>query len=245
MPADQKTAGGGRNRFKISLTAVLNEEHEFPFSLANFEKYVMKEHSEENLEFYHALTRYRTQFARHFPNCISNLRSSRRGNTGSNSSMRSISSACASTNSLSQPSSSKPVGSSSETASEEVLTEQPTTEDDRRKMKDECERIQKLYLEPGSEKEINLPATLRKKVMIEIKDKGNHHPDVFKHCLEHVYLLMKTSSYPNFYRECVVHLKTNNLPMPEKSGSREMSLERRVLSKSNLAMRDASVRGAQ
>ncbi|KAI8912225.1 RGS domain-containing protein [Powellomyces hirtus] len=222
-----------RSKFKISLTAVLNDEVEYPFSLENFEKFVHKEHSEENLEFFHALTRYRESAAKHYPNCISNLRQRR---PGSHSSMRSISSAFASSSSLGN-------SRSMPTASEEMLAEKSDDKAGREKLKDEVELIVTLYMIPGSDKEVNLPSSVRKKVLTEVNEKKNYHPDVFKHALEHVYLMMKTSTYPNFYREAVAYLKEKNLPMPRIE--REGSTERRTLDRSrgnlSASARDAKV----
>ncbi|KAJ3161526.1 hypothetical protein HDU88_007331 [Geranomyces variabilis] len=219
----------GRNKYKISLTAVLHDDVEYPFSLANFEKYVRKEHSEENLEFFQAISRYRERAAKVYPSVHSSLRSRR---TTSHGSVRSISSAFASQASLSA----NPSGASRErlagAASEEVIDA-----GERDKLKEEVDKLVAVYMVPGAEKEVNVPATLRKKLMVEVNDKKNYHPDIFKPVEQHVYLMMKTSSYPNFYREAVTYLQSKNLPMPQKEPATERhTLER--ASRSNL--RDAT-----
>ncbi|KAJ3179382.1 hypothetical protein HDU87_002991 [Geranomyces variabilis] len=173
----------GRNKYKISLTAVLHDEVEYPFSLANFDKYVRKEHSEENLEFFQAISRYRERAAKVYPSVNSSLRSRR---TTSHGSVRSISSAFASQASLGA----SPNGPSREriggAASEEAIDA-----GERDKLKDEVDKLVALYVVPGAEKEVNVPATLRKKLMIEVNDKKNYHPDIFKPVEQHVYLMVR------------------------------------------------------
>ncbi|KAJ3158832.1 hypothetical protein HDU86_002519 [Geranomyces michiganensis] len=227
----------GRNKFKISLTAVLHDEVEYPFSLANFEKYVRKEHSEENLEFFQSIARYRERASKVWPSVHSSLRSRR---TTSHGSVRSISSAFASQASLGGAAAGAGGAAAASRerlapgASEEVLDA-----GERDKLKDEVDKLVALYVVPGADKEINIPATMRKKLMVEINDKKNYHPDIFKPVEQHVYLMMKTSSYPNFYREAVAYLQSKNLPMPKIE--REATTERHTLdraSRSNL--RDAT-----
>ncbi|KNC99880.1 uncharacterized protein SPPG_05252 [Spizellomyces punctatus DAOM BR117] len=195
-----------KNKYKISLTAVLNDEYESPFSLSDFEKFVQKEHSEENLAFWHSIMRYRENASKVFQNCPSTLRTRR---TGSHSSVRSMSSVFNSTASLQNRTATGSVHGS----------EEPLSEDKERELaalKDEIEMIVTLYMMPGSDKEVNLPAAIRKKVLVDINEKKNYHPDVFKHVLEHTYMMMKTSTYPNFYRHACHYLQQKNLPFPEK-----------------------------
>ncbi|KAI8822913.1 RGS domain-containing protein [Fimicolochytrium jonesii] len=211
-----------RNKYKITLTAVLQEEHESPFALEDFEKFVAKEHSEENLDFWNAVNAYRVKASRVFPNCPPTLRVRRQG---SHSSMRSISAAFQSTASL---------GSKHllHSTSEEALPEKDAQVDpaDQEKLKDDIDAIVKTYLLPGSEKEVNLPALMRKKVLAEITEKKNWHPDVFKTPLEHVYTIMKTSTYPNFYKQACAYLTERNLPFPDRriseTGETEYERER-------------------
>ncbi|KAL3897127.1 MAG: hypothetical protein SGCHY_003631 [Lobulomycetales sp.] len=60
-----------------------------------------------------------------------------------------------------------------------------------------------LFLTPESQKEVNLPQNVVKNVLSEIRDSENYHPDVLKPVLEKTYEMMKTSSFPNFYRQAV------------------------------------------
>ncbi|KAI8847942.1 RGS domain-containing protein [Chytridium lagenaria] len=54
---------------KVGLFQVLNDELEAPFSLADFYLFLRKEHSEENIEFYEEVERYK-QFAKTNPAAI-------------------------------------------------------------------------------------------------------------------------------------------------------------------------------
>ncbi|KAJ3180871.1 hypothetical protein HDU85_003956 [Gaertneriomyces sp. JEL0708] len=214
--ASSSTSPAKSSKFKISLTAVLNDEHDSPFSLADFEKFVQKEHSEENLEFWFALMRYRANASMFFhtkDHSSSSLLRYRR--TNSHISMRSYSSAFNSTTSLSN----RPHLPSSVHTSNSVNvagSEDNGSEEDLEKIKEEAEMLVTLYMTPGSDKEVNLPASVRKKALLEVNEKKNYHPDVFKNVMEHVYYLMKNSTYPNFYRQSVAYLRQHNLPFPER-----------------------------
>ncbi|KAI9097355.1 RGS domain-containing protein [Phlyctochytrium arcticum] len=272
-------AGAGTRKYKIGLTSVLNDEYESPFALADFERFVKKEHSEENLEFWHAIMRYRQTAFKLFPTLPSSLRTTRR--VGSHNSIRSMSSVFASTASLtprsnahqtlqvngshSGPGADRATLHGSTEGSEDGFNQQSRGSDehinndgrnnslqrtgapggnggkdrvaDFSQLKDEVEFITTLYMTPGSEKEVNLPAAMRKKVLVEINEKKNFHPDVFKNVLEHTYLMMKTSSYPNFYRQCCNQLLQKNLPFPARLPHRAGA---HVSSQSNL---DSSTSG--
>ncbi|KAI8852972.1 hypothetical protein BC829DRAFT_487144 [Chytridium lagenaria] len=58
------------------------------------------------------------------------------------------------------------------------------------KLKDEVDYIMKTFLTEGSVKEVNVPSKLRKKVLQEVNDRKNYHPDVFRPALEHAYVMV-------------------------------------------------------
>lgn len=130
------------------------------------------------------MLRYRENASKVFPNCSSTIRTRR---TGSHSSVRSMSSVFASSASLANRGQAI---AGSVSGSEEPLADK---EKELAELKDEVEMIITLYMMPGSDKEVNLPAAIRKKVLAEVNEKKNYHPDVFKHALEHVYMMVSGS----------------------------------------------------
>ncbi|KAJ3049048.1 hypothetical protein HK097_009959 [Rhizophlyctis rosea] len=78
------------------------------------------------------------------------------------------------------------------------------------------EKLITLYLTPGGDREVNLPAVTRKKIVSEVKEKGNYHPDIFATAMEQTYQLMKTSSYPQFYKQAAAAATSAGRPIGER-----------------------------
>jgi hypothetical protein len=66
--------------------------------------------------------------------------------------------------------------------------EEPVDESQKETLKDELDSIVAKFLSEGSMKEINIPGKIRNKLMREIQDKKNYHPDIFRVSLEHTYM---------------------------------------------------------
>ncbi|KAJ3401800.1 hypothetical protein HDV05_000264 [Chytridiales sp. JEL 0842] len=153
---------------------------------------INKEHSDENLEFWDAVMSYRDTASTVYTN-ISKLPSTRRLTAMFQEGL--ISSA-ASVRSLDDNQSMISLGSQGSLANNggEVDEVKKAT------LKDELDGIIAKYLTEGSMKEINIPGKVRAKLVKEIDEKRNYHPDIFRSVLEHTYITMKLSSLPNFIK---------------------------------------------
>ncbi|KAI9141563.1 RGS domain-containing protein [Paraphysoderma sedebokerense] len=182
---------------RLSLLAVLRGETSSPFGLQEFEAFLKTtERSEENLEFYQTVMKYRT--------LVHEISLSVHGSgnsTGTTNANTSSSNANASLNSNS-------FMNKGRTLSVKSLTEwinncDPTDVEKQNaitKLKAECERIISTYFSAGSTKELNLSFTIKKNAIEAISTKKNYHPDVFKPAVDKVLELMKMSSFPHFIR---------------------------------------------
>ncbi|KAJ3032530.1 hypothetical protein HDV00_007420 [Rhizophlyctis rosea] len=263
------------SRYKVGLSSVLADECKSPFTLSDFEAFVKKEHSDENLEFWHQVLKYRDLALPLFPQTLLNARritstSSLRGSTTS------LGRATAGGQSLQSPSAltpTSPVEPGSAHSSTSIVGPPEHVDEGslprlndvdagvlKEKLKNEMERMVALYLTPGGDREVNLPATTRKKIVSEVREKGNYHPDIFATAMEQVgvilihcygetshgevfaphiwvgppfatrtltsvhstpqtYQLMKTSSYPQFYKAAAAIAAGRNQPVGEKKAS--------------------------
>ncbi|KAJ3113521.1 hypothetical protein HDU96_003303 [Phlyctochytrium bullatum] len=175
----------------------------------------MQEHSEENLEFWEAVMKYRTAAGAAFPS-LPHVHSHKRltallSEAGSVSSLEQIwngekgqdkDSIKEATSSANSSALALPTAGS---ASLEQINEIPTLPQHSdpaavAKLKEEVETILKTFLTEGSAKEVNVPAKIRRKVSQEISERKNYHPDIFRPALEHAYVMMKLSSFPNFVK---------------------------------------------
>ncbi|KAJ3193231.1 hypothetical protein HDU67_005204, partial [Dinochytrium kinnereticum] len=144
-----------RGTLKVGLMQVLNDELDSPFSLAvmsmdlllaDFYLFLRKEHSEENIEFYEEVERYK---------------------------------AFAKTNFSAIPS---PLTSEEPQPSESTDSEETIQFRDELKLR--MAKIMEVYFTTGAEKELNIPANIRKRLMSEVKEKKNLYPDVFAPAIE-------------------------------------------------------------
>ncbi|KAJ3204012.1 hypothetical protein HDU67_009814 [Dinochytrium kinnereticum] len=207
---------------KITLAQVLNGDTKSPFSLDDFRNFVCKasvfdsrenkEHSEENLEFWEAVIKYRGSAGSLFPS-LPHVHSHKRltailNDAGSVSSLEMLWTAADGTHKEGGASGNTSANALSSVGSfsTENLQENPPTlpqHDDPQavaKLKDEVDHIMKTFLTEGSVKEVNVPAKIRKKVGQEVNERKNYHPDVFRPALEHAYVMMKLSTFPNFVK---------------------------------------------
>ncbi|KAJ3178884.1 hypothetical protein HK101_010092 [Irineochytrium annulatum] len=226
---------------KVTLAQILNNESKAPFTMDEFRRFLTKEHSEENIEFWEAVIRYRQHAATAFPGLahacsnrlLTNIMAEHNGSITSIDALLTSHAASESASNLnastagdhSQSVTALPhsttvsaLGHSLEAlslggghgnahggASDHSL---PTLSNDSAgvnpeqlaKLRDEVDVIMKRFLSEGSEKEVNLPAKIRRKVTTEVYDRRNYHPDVFRPALEHAYMMMKLSSFPNFIK---------------------------------------------
>ncbi|KAJ3323327.1 hypothetical protein HDU76_013675 [Blyttiomyces sp. JEL0837] len=109
------------------------------------------------------------------------------------------------TNNTTTPSSEKP----SILTTQSSLPELPTTPEFLT-LKAAMDKILKIYFTEGTEKELNIPFQIRSRVVMEVKERRNYHPDVFDAAIENVTTMMRLSSFPNFYRTAVG--KTGSAP---------------------------------
>jgi len=197
----KKTFGPGPG--KITILSVLAGEHSSPFSFADFADFVKREHSEENLEFYQAAVRFREKalplLRTRRSSSRNSLSSSHSG--GSLASVHSIHSSHSHSihNTMGGGLAALPIPPTVNTS----LTS-PTSDDKEAKiaaLKDDLDTILTLYLTPGSNKEVNIPDSVRKRIMLEVREKKILHPDVLKPAAEHILALMKLSSFPNFVKQ--------------------------------------------
>ncbi|KAI8801125.1 RGS domain-containing protein [Cladochytrium replicatum] len=209
MPPPQQTV-------KTTLHNVLAGESAAPLTIENFETFLKQEHSEENLEFWVQVMRYRDAAS-----AIYNIPSmTPLENTGApRDSQRSL--AMSFKGSLSNVNrgfeetalkfklesdngkaggDGKAGGGLHRSGSNPGLTSDEVavrTE----KLKQLAEEILSGFVVEGSVKEINIPSLIRKKLVTEIRDNHNYNPEVFSVALEKVYEMMKTHSFPNFYKK--------------------------------------------
>ncbi|KAJ3116590.1 hypothetical protein HDU96_009249 [Phlyctochytrium bullatum] len=164
-------ADRGRRILKVGLKQVLNDELDSPFSLAEFYIFLKKEHSEENIEFYEEIERYR-QFVQDKLNWIPPPVSA----------------------DASEPADPPPPPSPEAAAFLEELQQR-------------LQKILEVYFQTGADKELNIPASVRKRVLAEVKEKKNFHPDVFNAAVDNVCTMMRLSSFPNFYKKAMQEIK--------------------------------------
>ncbi|KAJ3023241.1 hypothetical protein HKX48_003845 [Thoreauomyces humboldtii] len=164
---------------KVTISRVLNDELLSPYGLADFFAFLQKERSHENLEFFSDVARYVAQALpiyeggsrRTLPTIGSILKSSTLSDTESRSSENSDS-----TLQLSIP-----------PAQLQMLARR-------------VESIISTYLTPQADMEINLPQTIRKRLLFEVREKNNYHPEIFEDAVDHITTMMRLSSFPNFLR---------------------------------------------
>ncbi|KAI8910716.1 hypothetical protein DFJ77DRAFT_470815 [Powellomyces hirtus] len=77
-------------------------------------------------------------------------------------------------------------------------------EESMRALRADMERIISTYLLQDSAKEINLPDVLRKRILNEVRENNNLHPDLFKGAIENVTTMMRLSSFPNFLKQALL-----------------------------------------
>ncbi|KAJ3288649.1 hypothetical protein HK104_008047 [Borealophlyctis nickersoniae] len=207
----------GSGKFKVGLSSVLSDECKPPFSLADFTEHLKKEHSEENLEFWQAVMRYRDNAQPIFPN--TSLRTRRFGSAASLRSNNTLSGSQSVANRGGSAGEMTSGGGAAGGDEDAGAREPDTMEEKLSKLRDELDVIAAVYLTPGSDREINLPATTRKKLLAEI-EKKNYHPDIFKGTMEH----MKTSSYPAFYRSSCQVAQQKGLIIGERKASAASSV---------------------
>ncbi|KAI8588841.1 hypothetical protein BDZ88DRAFT_175864 [Geranomyces variabilis] len=87
------------------------------------------------------------------------------------------------------------------------------------------ERIELIlcrYLEHDSEKELNIPESIRKNIVTQIRERGVMHPDVFSPAVEAATSLMRTSSFPNFLKYATAH-DTSTSRCPRRNSAADRS----------------------
>ncbi|KAI9206432.1 RGS domain-containing protein [Polychytrium aggregatum] len=195
---------------KVTCGGILRGETKSPFSLKEFHDFLIKEHCDENLEFYQTVLEYQSKAIELYPNSKLNDRIRSWGSLNQLSlsiSRERLSSLAQSAGNLaSSPTS--PVAQEDISASAEALS--PKRDKIFGTLRDHLERIIIRFLEPGSDREINIPAPMRKKLLYEIQDKQNFHPDIFIPALEETYKMMKTSSFPTFLKRQTSAAKAAN-----------------------------------
>lgn len=196
---------------RISIVSVLLGETQKPYSLADFADFLKSEHSEENLEFWQSVVHYRQVALKHFPSRL-RIHGSRA--------------------SLGEPSQS--VASLASVAS---YTRDPFELDQGTKdsLKAELDIIITVFLTPGGGKEVNLGDSVRKRIVNEITEKRNYHPDVFKLAIDKIFELMKTDSFPRFI------LRANQSAV--KSGMQAVQLDRDGTSRNVIQKQGNALKG--
>ncbi|KAJ3016229.1 UNVERIFIED_CONTAM: hypothetical protein HDU68_012305 [Siphonaria sp. JEL0065] len=63
--------------------------------------------------------------------------------------------------------------------------------------------IIRKYFTSGGERELNVPSNILKPLLLEITQRQNVHPDVFKAALDNVLTMLRLSSFPNFYKQAI------------------------------------------
>ncbi|KAI9099842.1 RGS domain-containing protein [Phlyctochytrium arcticum] len=214
---------------KISVQGVLNDEFLPPFSLQDFYAFLEKEHSEENIQFYQDVQKYRTRATPIFnvlrqrtqsratlsrPSA-DDLKRSKASLRHSNESIASFRQGGARTLDRAHGGSRKKSFAASMASTEDLEDEGSTPQPLMAKgampslpdlkpvlasLREELEDLINLYMTDGSDREINLPQNIRKRVVNEIREKRNYHPDIFKAALENVSTMMRLSSFPNFLK---------------------------------------------
>ncbi|KAJ3152076.1 hypothetical protein HDU86_005921 [Geranomyces michiganensis] len=81
----------------------------------------------------------------------------------------------------------------------------PFSEQFPKHLQEQIELIVCRYLERDSEKELNIPESIRKSIVAQIRERGVMHPDVFAPAIEAATNLMRTSSFPNFLKYAAAH----------------------------------------
>jgi hypothetical protein len=99
------------------------------------------------------------------------------------------------------PSSSSPSTLNADTDTNTGASE-PTNNDfpEYAQLKEQICGILDTYFTPGTQKELNVPDKIRKKLVKDVKELGLLHPDVFLDAVDNVCTMMRLSSFPNFYR---------------------------------------------
>jgi len=219
---------------KVHFSSVLNDDLKSPFGLADFREFVRKEHSAENLEFYERILAYRDKAHPIFPSTnlrsrlISSSSASMAPSMHSTSGLQPLASSASTTGSQGLASITETGGGDSGgggggggmPATPPLSPGNGAGREDENKLREtllkEMETMVKTFLTVGAEKEVNLPAAVRKRIVEEVEERKNLHPDVFRSALEQTYLMMKTSSYPSFYKQAVTTCARSNKPLGEK-----------------------------
>ncbi|KAJ3333901.1 hypothetical protein HDU76_001382 [Blyttiomyces sp. JEL0837] len=176
---------------KITLAMILNGETAPPYAVDDFRDFVAKEHSSENLDFWESVMQYRRAAEEVFPTLQSSKRESvRAAEKGSLNSLELLWDHAA-------PHGSRELldggvrDDHDETASQNTeATPLPDTPEMKGKLaalKDELDAIITKFLTENANCEINIPEKIKKKLLIEINERKNYHPDVFRSALENVY----------------------------------------------------------
>ncbi|KAJ3178627.1 hypothetical protein HDU87_003450 [Geranomyces variabilis] len=87
---------------------------------------------------------------------------------------------------------------------------------------EQIELILCRYLERDSEKELNIPESIRKHIVTQIRERGVMHPDVFAPAVEAATNLMRTSSFPNFLKYAAAH-DTSPSRFPRRNSAADRS----------------------
>ncbi|KAJ3146748.1 hypothetical protein HDU89_006003 [Geranomyces variabilis] len=87
---------------------------------------------------------------------------------------------------------------------------------------EQIELILCRYLEHDSEKELNIPESIRKYIVSQIRERGVMHSDVFAPAVEAATNLMRTSSFPNFLKYAAAH-DTSTSRYPRRNSAADRS----------------------
>ncbi|KNC99822.1 uncharacterized protein SPPG_05196 [Spizellomyces punctatus DAOM BR117] len=215
------TSGTRSTAVKISVQSVLNDEFLPPYGLADFYAFLQKEHSEENIEFYQDIQRYRQRALPIF-NALkqrnasrANLRPSmdelRKSRASLRRSVDSVHTSKAAERTLVNTPTEETTPNPTAESSDSIVAPAPLVAKDKEpslpdlkpilaSLREDLETLIKTYMTEGADKEINLPQSIHRRILVEIRDKHNYHPDLFKGALENVTTMMRLSSFPNFIK---------------------------------------------
>ncbi|KAG4093758.1 regulator of G protein signaling superfamily [Neocallimastix lanati (nom. inval.)] len=192
-PAKQPGGDDSNQRTKYPLKGILANKFPPPYSYADYRAFCVTELSHDNVDFYKEACIYREEALKRFNKL----------NPDSKEEEKELSSNLELDK---QRSGSFAVdyANRQNLAQQLSLAQQEQTkqleEGDRQYLSYILQDISRSYIETGSPKEINLPQAVRKRLIQNVSDCNNLHPDILSPAMNKAFEMMRMESYPRFLR---------------------------------------------